>query len=286
MISYPIQKGTLSFPKTSVLTVDFWIKVLKSSSSSVKLFTGRSTNEEATIELSANNTIGVRTGGNCYGGPGRVQYSNFSLTKGETYHVAVVFGSSTIIYVNGELVSSLGATTSCGKVFGSIGNFFDIVTIQLPKFWNRQLPQSEIKEIFKARSAPAEDSIGLIFWSSFDPSRLIVNEVKMSPLVSSGISYYHKSLLIREKTFVHYNGTYKFITKIDDSIFVVDDSGPSMPSTDFIIENGFEIASILDRKAQVVSGNPKSLLNDDNIFRGTLILNKYSNIKNLEIVTK
>lgn len=122
MISYPIQKGTLSFLKTSVLTVDFWIKVLKSSSSSVKLklFTGRSKNGEATMELSANNTIGVRTGGNCYGGPGRVQYSNFSLTKGETYHVAVVFGSSTIIYVNGALVSSLGATTSCGKVFGSI----------------------------------------------------------------------------------------------------------------------------------------------------------------------
>jgi len=66
----------------------------------------------------------------------------------------------------------------------------------------------------------------------------------------------------------------------------VDDLGPSMPSTDFIIENGFEIASILDRKAQVVSGNPKSLLIDDNIFRGTLILNKYSNIKNLEIATK
>ncbi len=136
---------------------------MKASSSSVKLFTGRSTNEEATIELSTNNTIGVRTGGNCYGGPGRVQYSNFSLTIGETYHVAVVFGSSTLIYVNGELVSSLGATTSCGKGFGSIGNFFDIVTIQLPKFWNRQLLQAEIKEIFKARSVPAEDSIDLIF---------------------------------------------------------------------------------------------------------------------------
>ncbi|WP_025115926.1 hypothetical protein [Lysinibacillus fusiformis] len=90
----------------------------------------------------------------------------------------------------------------------------------------------------------------------------------MSPLVSSEIAYYHKSLLIREKTFVYYNGTYKFIKKIDDSIIVVDASGSSMPSTDFIIEHGFEIASILDRKAMVVSGNPKSLLIDDNIFHG------------------
>lgn len=224
--SISIGTAKYSFSLGNNLTIEFFLKVNNQINSNYTLFnTGNTSSftQYAEIVISPALKIGVRTGGNCYGGIGDLMFSNKSLELGKCYHIAITMNSSTYIYIDGELASSdLYEATSCGKQFHGISlgrNSINIgapttelVQLEFPRIWNRILTTDEIIESAHRKNKLLDDQTDLVFYDTFVDGQFINRVDNTLGTVYSGdyslTPIFKNSILIEVKMLIRKNGKY------------------------------------------------------------------------------
>lgn len=220
--------GKYSFSLGTKLTVEFFIKVNMNLPKVYTLFdtgTRSASSQDATIAISKDLKIGLKTGGNCYGGPGDLVYSTKALTLKKTHHVAITIdtSSATYIYIDGELASTnLGKVTNCGKKFYGISigpgvtvsdaPIGEYVQLEFPRIWNRILTTNEILESKGNKAELLEDQTDLIFYDTFEDGKFINrvdnSEAQMDTTSTAQTPIFRESILVELKALLKKNDKY------------------------------------------------------------------------------
>lgn len=187
--------------------------------------------QNAEIAIGPDLKIGIRTEGNCYGGPGSLKFSNTPLEIGEVYHVAITGNNNeTYIYINGIIDSkNLKATTRCGRNFKAVVlGYFEsnhngvkgdtTVQIEFPRVWSRILTSDEILKSSNNKTNLLENQTDLIFYDTFENGEKI-NRITgviaekdswsedVGQIFSDSLLIEKRMLLLKNKKYYYYNGS-------------------------------------------------------------------------------